>query len=105
MNICQDLAQRYPTLEHLIVMHRLGFSPIGDTSVIVLCASVHRAEAFSACEELMDRLKAEVAIWKRETYRLTDGSTVTYEGPTSRCKCSKSKWKINSECKENWGLQ
>lgn len=48
------------------VHHRVGALEIGDVAVIVAAGSAHRAEAFTACARLIDRLKEEVPIWKRE---------------------------------------
>jgi molybdopterin synthase catalytic subunit len=49
------------------VVHRLGEVPLGETAVLVVVAAPHRAAAFDACRFLMDRLKSEVPIFKRET--------------------------------------
>ncbi|MEN9960587.1 MAG: Molybdopterin synthase, partial [Bacteroidota bacterium] len=46
---------------------------IGDIAVLIGVTSVHRAEAFKACEWLIDTLKQEVPIWKNEFYE--DGSS------------------------------
>ncbi|MEZ5962857.1 MAG: molybdopterin converting factor subunit 1 [Planctomycetota bacterium] len=51
------------------VAHRLGEVPVGEASVVVVVAAAHRGPAFSACRFVMDRLKASVPIFKRETYR------------------------------------
>src|SRR3546814_16095287 len=40
----------------------------GDTIVLVLASSRHRAEALAACEYLIDRLKTDVMLWKRESF-------------------------------------
>lgn len=48
------------------VVHRLGEVPVGEASVVVIVSSVHRGPAFEACQFLMDRLKLEVPIFKRE---------------------------------------
>lgn len=48
------------------VHHRVGLLAIGDVAVIVAAGSAHRAEAFTACARLIDRLKQDVPIWKRE---------------------------------------
>ena len=45
---------------------------VGEISLVVAVASPHRAEAFQACNELVDRLKEVVPIWKKEIY--SDGS-------------------------------
>jgi len=46
--------------------HRLGIVPAGQASVGIAVASKHRKQAFEMCERLIDRLKAEVSLWKRE---------------------------------------
>jgi MoaE-MoaD fusion protein len=60
------------------VVHRLGEVPIGEASVVVVVAAPHRGPAFDACRFLMDRLKSEVPIWKRE--QLRDGESVRWIG-------------------------
>lgn len=50
----------------LACLHRIGALRVGDVAVICAAAAPHRGEAFSACRELIDRLKARVPIWKRE---------------------------------------
>lgn len=54
------------------VVHRKGQVEIGETAVLIQVLTAHRAEAFAACREIIDTLKAKVPIWKRETY--DDGS-------------------------------
>jgi MoaE-MoaD fusion protein len=49
------------------VHHRVGLLGIGDIAVIVAVASAHRQAAFAACQMVIDRLKQDVPIWKRET--------------------------------------
>ncbi len=50
------------------VVHRLGRLEIGETSVLILVASAHRAAALDACRWLIDTLKRTVPIWKQETF-------------------------------------
>lgn len=50
------------------VVHRLGRLAVGETSVLIVVASAHRAAAFDACRWLIDTLKQTVPIWKRETF-------------------------------------
>jgi molybdopterin synthase catalytic subunit len=50
------------------LLHRLGRLYAGETSVLVVVASAHRAAAFEACRWLIDALKRQVPIWKRETF-------------------------------------
>ena len=48
------------------IHHRLGEVPAGIASVVIAVASPHRAEAYAASRLALERLKAEVPIWKRE---------------------------------------
>ena len=55
-----------------IAQHRIGKVAIGDTAVVVITASAHRSEAYSANRYIIDRIKHEAPIWKCEHY--ADGS-------------------------------
>lgn len=50
------------------LVHRLGRLQIGETSVLIVVASPHRAAAFEACRWLIDTLKRTVPIWKKEYF-------------------------------------
>ena len=50
------------------MVHRLGRLEIGETSVLIVVASAHRAAAFDACRWLIDTLKKTVPIWKKEHF-------------------------------------
>ena len=50
----------------LAVVHRTGALRVGDAAVVCAASAPHRGEAFRACRELIDRVKARVPIWKRE---------------------------------------
>lgn len=51
-----------------LIIHRLGRTEIGETSVLIIVASAHRAAAFDACHWLIDTLKRTVPIWKKEHF-------------------------------------
>lgn len=55
-------------LSALTLIHRVGAMVPADTIVLVLASSAHRGEALAACEFLIDRLKTDVMLWKRETF-------------------------------------
>jgi molybdopterin synthase catalytic subunit len=46
--------------------HRVGALHVGDVAVACAASAPHRGEAFRACRELIDRIKARLPIWKRE---------------------------------------
>ena len=55
-------------VRHVTLVHRLGRLDVGETSVLIVVASAHRAQAFDACRWLIDTLKKTVPIWKKETF-------------------------------------
>ena len=63
------------------VHHAVGVVPPGEASVLVQVVCGHRGAAFEACRFLIDRLKLEAPIWKREEW--ADGSTWSNGSPVS----------------------
>ena len=55
------------------IIHRLGNVPLGEASVAIAVSSPHRNNAFEAGRWLIDTLKEEVPIWKREHW--SDGTS------------------------------
>ncbi|KAK7086059.1 Molybdopterin synthase catalytic subunit [Halocaridina rubra] len=78
--LCKEAREKW-TLHHIAVYHRLGVVPVCEASVILAVSSVHRRESLNAVSFLIDELKANVPIWKKEVY--DDGS---------------GSWKQNKEC-------
>jgi len=63
--IARTALQRHH-LRGLSIEHRLGRVPRGETSLRVVAAARHRSEAFAAACEVVDEIKARVAVWKVE---------------------------------------
>ena len=63
--IAEDMFSKWP-LEKVAILHRTGDLEVGEASVVVACSSAHRAEAFDACRQGIERLKEDVPIWKKE---------------------------------------
>ena len=53
-------------LEAAAAEHRTGSVPLGEASVVIAVAAAHREQAFAGAREVIDRIKAEAPIWKRE---------------------------------------
>lgn len=68
--VLASVAQEFPTVA-LAAVHRVGVLAIGELAVAVAAGAAHRDEAFRAARLLIDRVKAEVPIWKRQ--RFVDG--------------------------------
>jgi molybdopterin synthase catalytic subunit len=63
----RQAVQQFP-IRDLAIVHRLGRLEVGETSVLIVVASAHRAAAFDACRWLIDTLKRTVPIWKKEYF-------------------------------------
>ncbi len=61
-------------------VHRVGRLNIGDMAIWIGVIAVHRAEAFRACEYIIDQIKLRVPIWKKEFYEEGDSSWVDAPG-------------------------
>ncbi|NCT92269.1 molybdenum cofactor biosynthesis protein MoaE [Cellulomonas sp. APG4] len=58
----------------LAVSHRVGRLEVGEPAIVVAVATAHRELAFTVCRDLVECVKAELPVWKREL--LADGSHV-----------------------------
>lgn len=63
--IVDDVAARFSDVA-IAVRHRLGLVQVGEESIVIVCCSPHRAAAYEASRELIDRIKQTVPIWKKE---------------------------------------
>ncbi len=64
--IAAEARRRWPTLGRLAILHRVGTLPVGGVSVAIVASAPHRGEAFAGAREIIDRVKAEAPIWKKE---------------------------------------
>ena len=65
--IREDIFAKYP-LTCMHVYHSLGRIAAGDICLFVFTSSAHRKAAIDACEETVERLKAELPIWGKELF-------------------------------------
>ena len=69
--VAEMVAEKFPVIG-IAAVHRVGDLAIGDLAVVLAVSCPHRAEAFDACRDLIDILKASVPIWKHQ--RFDDGT-------------------------------
>ena len=65
--LAEEARNRF-AVRHVTIVHRLGRLEVGETSVLIVVASAHRAAAFEASRWLIDTLKKTVPICKKETF-------------------------------------
>ncbi len=68
----QQARERWDIVDCAIV-HRLGHVPLAEASIAIAVSSAHRAVSFEAGRWLIDTIKEEVPIWKKENW--ADGTT------------------------------
>src|SRR3954471_21371854 len=75
----QTLAQasrsQWPIIKQ-VILHRTGRVELSQPSVLIAVATPHRHEAFAACRFIIDAIKADVAIWKKEIWADGTGTWV-----------------------------
>jgi molybdopterin synthase catalytic subunit len=65
--IAAEFAAR-PDVHAVAVSHRIGLLAIGDVALACAVSASHRGQAFAACAELVDEVKARLPIWKRQVF-------------------------------------
>lgn len=69
--LAMECAAAWPIVR-IAFHHRTGTVAVGEASVVIAVSSAHRDAAFEACRFLIERLKVDVPIWKRESF--SDGA-------------------------------
>lgn len=69
--ITNEVAAKHEVV-NVSVAHRYGAIAIGESAFVVAVSAAHRGPAFAACQELVERVKAELPIWKYQEF--TDGT-------------------------------
>ena len=63
--IAEEIGRRHPQ-STVAIQHRLGELSVGDVAVVVVASAPHREDAFAACRDGIELIKARAPIWKRE---------------------------------------
>lgn len=66
--IIAEARRKWPAIERVALLHRVGRLSLGESSVLVVVSSPHRPEAFEAGRFCIDTLKVAVPIWKQEEW-------------------------------------
>jgi molybdopterin synthase catalytic subunit len=65
-------------IKKISIIHRIGELTIGDNSVAIAISTPHSKDAFAACQFILDKIKREVPIWKKE--KILNGESKWVEG-------------------------
>ena len=77
--VVADLSARWTGVRAVAVSHRLGALTIGDVALACAVAAEHRGQAFQACAELVDEVKARLPVWKHQHF--ADGTDEWVNSP------------------------
>lgn len=66
-NICREARGIWPGTRYAVV-HFKGELPVGGVSIAIAVSSAHRAESFDACRYVIEEIKTQAPVWKREHY-------------------------------------
>ncbi len=69
--VAKEIESRYE-LVALAVAHRVGPIAIGEAALVAAVSTAHRAEAFAACQALVDLTKERLPVWKHQVF--SDGT-------------------------------
>jgi molybdopterin synthase catalytic subunit len=78
--IIAETARDFP-VRKIAVRHRLGRVELGEPTIVIAVSAAHRDEAYRASRAIIDRIKHEAPIWKREI--LADGNSAWSKGCTA----------------------
>lgn len=73
-----EAAERFDAQLAAIVAHGTGAMAPGEVSLAIHVSSAHRGPAFDACRHLLERIKQDLPVWKRQRY--ADGSEEWLKG-------------------------
>lgn len=68
LRVAQTALGRWPVIERIALIHRIGSLCVGEVAVVVAVSAPHRPEAFDATRWCIDAVKATVPIWKYEVW-------------------------------------
>jgi molybdopterin synthase catalytic subunit len=80
-HLTKQAAERWPIVK-VAILHRVGRVALGEPSVVIAVSTPHRADAFDACRFLIDELKKDGPIWKKEIWSDGGESWVSHDKVT-----------------------
>lgn len=67
--VVEQALEQWPDVRKIQVVHRFGEMEVGHSSIYITVSSPHRPEGFAALRFVIDRIKRDVPIWKKEFYQ------------------------------------
>ena len=83
-SICNDAKIKFDKNSQIFLEHAKGYVPVGEISILIAVGSEHRNEAFKICRYVLEEIKHQSPIWKKEHY--TEGKEEWLPGHSLRPK-------------------
>ena len=83
-SICSAAKIKFDKNAKIFLEHAKGYAPVGEISILIAVGSVHREEAFKICRHILEEVKHQSPIWKKEHY--VDGKEEWLPGHSLRPK-------------------
>ena len=83
-SICNDAKSKFDNKAKIFLEHAKGYAPIGEISILIAVGTGHRDEAFKICRYILEEVKHQSPIWKKEHY--ADGKEEWLPGHSLRPK-------------------
>ena len=82
--ICNNAKNKFDKSAKIFLEHAKGYAPVGEVSILIAVGSGHRNEAFKICRYILEEVKHQSPIWKKEHY--ADGKEEWLPGHSLRPK-------------------
>ena len=82
--ICNEAKNKFDNNAKIFLEHATGYAPVGEISILIAVGSGHRDEAFKICRYILEEVKHQSPIWKKEHY--ADGKEEWLPGHSLRPK-------------------
>ena len=83
-SICENAINKFDKNAKIFLEHAKGYALVGEISILIAVGSGHRDEAFKICRYLLEEVKHQSPIWKKEHY--ADGKEEWLPGHSLRPK-------------------
>jgi molybdopterin synthase catalytic subunit len=67
-SICNNAKNKFDKDANIFLEHAKGYVPVGEISILIAIGSIHRDEAFKICRYILEEIKHQSPIWKKEHY-------------------------------------
>jgi len=67
-SICNDAKDKFDKDANIFLEHAKGYVPVGEISILIAVGSGHREESFKICRYILEEIKHQSPIWKKEHY-------------------------------------